>query len=67
MVKTPRLVLALLGALLISGCAVRSVHVAQLKDQPARFYNKSVTVKGVVTFDLGRIRLEAPHTKTAII
>ena len=53
MVKTPRLVLALLGALLISGCAVRSVHVAQLKDQPARFYNKSVTVKGVVTRSWG--------------
>ena len=48
MAKAPRLGLALLGALLISGCAARTVHVAQLKDQPARYYNKSVNVNGVV-------------------
>src|SRR5437867_1892011 len=53
MVKAPRLVLALLGAVLISGCAARSVHVAQLKDQPARYYNKTVTVNGVVTRSWG--------------
>ena len=49
MAKASRLVLALVGALLISGCALRTVHVAQLKDQPARYYNKTVTVKGTVT------------------
>ena len=53
MIKASRLVLALLGALLISGCAARSVHVAQLKDQPARYYNKSVSVNGVVTRSWG--------------
>jgi hypothetical protein len=53
MAKAPRFVLALLGALLISGCALRSVHVAQLKDQPARYYNKSVSVNGVVTRSWG--------------
>jgi hypothetical protein len=53
MAKAPRLVLALLGAVLISGCAARSVHVAQLKDQPARYYNKSVNVNGVVTRSWG--------------
>jgi len=53
MVKAPRLVLALCGALLISGCAARSVHVAQLKDQPTRYYNKSVSVNGVVTRSWG--------------
>jgi hypothetical protein len=53
MAKAPRLVVALLGALLISGCAARGVHVAQLKDQPARYYNKSVTVNGVVTRSWG--------------
>jgi hypothetical protein len=53
MSKAPRLVLALLGALLISGCAARSVHVAQLKDQPARYYNKTVSVNGVVTRSWG--------------
>ena len=53
MLKTSRLVLALLGALLISGCALRTVHVAQLKDQPTRYYNKTVTVNGVVTRSWG--------------
>ena len=53
MMKAPRLVLALLAALLISGCAARSVHVAQLKDQPTRYYNKSVSVNGVVTRSWG--------------
>ena len=53
MTKASRLVLALVGALLISGCALRTVHVAQLKDQPARYYNKTVTVKGVVTKSWG--------------
>jgi hypothetical protein len=53
MAKAPRFVLALLGALLISGCAARSVHVAQLKDQPAKYYNKSVNVNGVVTRSWG--------------
>jgi hypothetical protein len=53
MAKASRLVLALVGALLISGCALRTVHVAQLKDQPARYYNKTVTVKGTVTRSWG--------------
>ena len=53
MMKAPHLVLAFLGALMISGCAARSVHVAQLKDQPARYYNKSVSVNGVVTRSWG--------------
>jgi hypothetical protein len=53
MIKAPRFVLALLGALLISGCAARSIHVAQLKDQPTRYYNKNVTVHGVVTRSWG--------------
>ena len=53
MAKAPRLVVALLGAVLISGCAARGVHVAQLKDQPGRYYNKSVSVNGVVTRSWG--------------
>jgi uncharacterized protein YceK len=53
MAKASRLVLALVGALLISGCALSTTHVAQLKDQPARYYNKTVTVKGVVTKSWG--------------
>ena len=53
MTKTPQLFLAIMGAMLISGCAARTVHVAELKDQPARYYNKSVSVNGVVTKSWG--------------
>jgi len=53
MMKASRLVLAICAAVLISGCAARSVHVAQLKDQPTRYYNKSVSVNGVVTRSWG--------------
>src|SRR5436309_10981308 len=49
----PRLAIALLSVILISGCAARSVHVAQLKDQPARYYNKTVSVTGTVTNSWG--------------
>jgi hypothetical protein len=35
--------------LLVSGCAARVVRIAELKDQPAKYNNKSVTVNGVVT------------------
>src|SRR5204862_6389540 len=53
MSRAPRLVLALLGAPLISCCGARSAHVAQLKHQPARYYNKTVSVNGVVTRSWG--------------
>jgi hypothetical protein len=53
MTKAPQLFLAIMGAMLISGCAARTVHVAELKDQPARYYNKSVSVNGVVTKSWG--------------
>jgi hypothetical protein len=49
----PRLAIALLSVILISGCAARSVRVAQLKDQPARYYNKTVSVTGTVTNSWG--------------
>lgn len=53
MTKTSRIAVALLGAILISGCAARGVHVAQLKDQPGRYYNKTVSLNGVVTNSWG--------------
>jgi len=49
----PRLAIALLSVLLVSGCAARSVHIAQLKDQPYRYYNKTVSVSGTVTNSWG--------------
>ena len=43
----------LVGALLISGCAARGVRIADLRDQPGRYDNKSVSVSGTVTDSWG--------------
>ncbi len=44
---------ALLCSLLVSGCAARGVRIAELRDQPAKYGNKSVSVSGVVTRSWG--------------
>ena len=53
MKKASRLSVALLGVLLITGCAARGVKIAQLKDQPGRYDDKSVRITGVVTSSWG--------------
>lgn len=53
MKQTSRVVVALLGAFLIAGCAARGVKIAQLKDQPGRYDDKKVSVTGVVTSSWG--------------
>jgi len=54
MTKMFRLVpIALLGAFLITGCAARGVRIAELKDQPDRYDDKTVSVTGVVTSSWG--------------
>jgi hypothetical protein len=45
--------IALLSALLLTGCAARGVRIAELKDQPAKYDNKSVSVTGTVTRSWG--------------
>ena len=44
---------ALLSAFLMTGCAARGVRIAQLKDQPTRYDNKSVSITGTVTSSWG--------------
>ena len=44
---------ALLSAFLITGCAARGVRIAELKDQPTRYDNKSVSITGTVTSSWG--------------
>jgi hypothetical protein len=44
---------AILAAFLITGCAARGVRVAELKDQPTKFADKTVSVTGVVTSSWG--------------
>ena len=48
-----RLSLALLTAVLLTGCAARGVRIADLKDQPAKYDNKSISVSGIVTRSWG--------------
>jgi hypothetical protein len=45
--------IALLGALLVTGCAARGVRIAELKDQPDKYDDKQVSVTGVVTSSWG--------------
>ena len=45
--------IAVLSALLVTGCAARGVRIAELKDQPARYDDKSVSISGTVTRSWG--------------
>jgi hypothetical protein len=53
MKKPSRLSIALVSALLISGCAARGVRIAELKDRPDKYDDKSVSVTGTVTRSWG--------------
>ena len=44
---------ALLSAFLITGCAARGVRIAELKDQPTKYDNKSISITGTVTSSWG--------------
>lgn len=54
MKKLARLVpVAILGAVLVTGCGARGVRIAELKDQPDKYDDKTVSVTGVVTRSWG--------------
>ena len=42
-----------LGRALLAGCAARQVRIAELKDQPTKYHDKSVRVTGRVTNSFG--------------
>ena len=44
---------ALIAAFLISGCAAHSVRIAELKNRPAKYDDKTVSVSGTVTSSWG--------------
>lgn len=44
-----RFTLALLGALLLTSCSARSVRIADIKDRPGKYDEKTIAVSGVVT------------------
>lgn len=47
------LCLALFGAIVASGCAARTVRIAELKGQPGRFDDRPVRIAGTVTNSWG--------------
>ena len=44
---------ALLGAILLTSCSARSVRIADLKDRPGKYDEKTIAVSGVVTSSWG--------------
>jgi hypothetical protein len=54
MIKLSRAALvAVLGAVLITGCAARGVRIAELQDRPDKYDDKTISVTGVVTDSWG--------------
>ena len=54
MTKLSRLFsIAVVGAVLTTGCAARGVRIAELKDRPDKYDRKTVSVEGVVTRSIG--------------
>jgi hypothetical protein len=53
MIRSSRLSVAVLGVLLVTGCAARGVKIADLRDRPDKYENKTVAVNGVVTTSFG--------------
>jgi hypothetical protein len=53
MKRTSALIVAVLSAVVIAGCAARGVKIAELKDQPGRYDDRRVAVTGVVTSSWG--------------
>ena len=55
MVRAARLSLTLVLAATLSACAVslRNPHIADLRDNPGRYQNKTVSIDGVVTTSWG--------------
>ena len=43
----------LLSAAIVSGCVARGVRIAELKDRPDKYEDKTVSVTGVVTSSFG--------------
>ena len=49
----PIVAIVLAAGLLVAGCAARQVRIAELKDQPTRYNDKTIRVTGMVTNSFG--------------
>jgi hypothetical protein len=45
--------MALVAALLVTSCGARTVRIAELKDRPGRYQERTISVHGVVTRSFG--------------
>ena len=52
-VRQSAIVVMLFGAIALGGCAMRSPSIADLKYNPGRYYNRTVSVEGVVSSSWG--------------
>jgi hypothetical protein len=53
MLRKSLVLLASVSAIFIAGCAARGVRIAELKDRPMKFEDKTVAITGVVTSSWG--------------
>ena len=44
---------ALVGVVLLAGCGARGVHIAELRNQPTKYQDKTVSISGTVTDSWG--------------
>jgi len=53
MIRGSRLAVTLFGAFLLTSCAARTVRIADIKDRPGKYDEKTISVTGVVTSTWG--------------
>ena len=53
MLRTTSIGVLVLSAAVLAGCAARGVRIAELKDQPTKYDDKTVSVTGTVTSSFG--------------
>ena len=48
-----RITIAFIGAALLAGCGARGVRIAELRNQPTKYQDKTVSISGTVTDSWG--------------
>ena len=48
-----RITIALLAVVFLASCGARGVRIAELKSEPGRYYDKTVSIQGTVTDSWG--------------
>ena len=53
MIRASRFTIALVAASVLTSCAARGVRIADIKDRPGKYDEKTISVSGVVTSSWG--------------